>query len=215
MNRKLASSLLAISLAAALPSSAFAQDAAPPGSTDSPVKTHKVGPGGDGSNVVAPAPAPAAPAAPAPKKAEPAKTKTKSTAAKGIYLSPVTPVADSVHVHDKVLEECHLQTLLPKSIAERNSEIVLSDGKGASKLDLKIVDIHAPSGGWFSGPKWITVEGKLYEGKSVKGSFIAKETSMASATACGMLSKVITVLGGDIAYWLQNPTKNATLGSAR
>ena len=73
----------------------------------------------------------------------------------------------------------------------------------------------APSGGWFSGPKWITVEGKLLHGKTVKGSFIAKETSMASATACGMLSKVITVLAADIAYWMQNPTKNATLGSAR
>jgi hypothetical protein len=30
-----------------------------------------------------------------------------------------------------------------------------------------------------------------------------------------MLSKVITVLAADIVYWLQNPTKNATLGSAR
>lgn len=207
MNRNLASSLLALSLAALLPCASFAQDSPPAadasGGAAAPVKTNKAGPGGDGSG------------APAPKKAEVAKPKSKGAAAKGIYLSPVTPVADSVHVHDKVLEECKLQSLLPQSIAERNSEVVLSDGKGSSKLDLKIVDIHAPSGGWFSGPKWITVEGKLYEGKTVKGSFIAKETSMASATACGMLTKVITVLGGDIAYWLQNPTKNATLGSAR
>src|SRR5262249_30609072 len=153
--------------------------------------------------------------APAAKKAEPAKSKSKAAAApKGIYLSPVTPVADSVHVHDKVLEECKLQSLLPQSIAERNSKVVLSDGKGSSKLDIRIVAIHAPSGGFFSGPKWVTVEGKLYEGKAVKGSFVAKETSMASATACGMLTKVITVLAGDIAYWIDNPSKNANLGSA-
>ncbi len=151
----------------------------------------------------------AKPAAPASKKAPP------KSAAKGIALSPMTPVSPAVNVHQKTLDECRLQTLLPQLIAERNSEVVLTDGGGATKLELKIVDVHAPSGGWFSGPKWITVEGRLLQGKTVKGSFVAKETSMASATACGMLSKVMTVLAGDIATWLQNPTKDARLGSAR
>ena len=174
------------------------------GSTDAPVKTNKVGPGG-------PAPADTRkPVEPAPKP----KT-SKPVVSKGIHLSPVTPVAPSVHVHDKVLEECRLQSLLPQTIAERNSEIVLTEAGGSQRLELEIVDIHAPSGGWFSGPKWITVEGRLLQGKTVKGSFIAKETSMASATACGMLSKVITVLAGDIVSWLENPSKNAKLGSAR
>lgn len=145
-----------------------------------------------------------------------AKSPGKAAAAAGrIHLSAITPLATTVSVHPKVLEECRLQTLLPQSIAERNSDVVLSDAKGGMKLDLKIVDIHAPSGGVFSGPKWITVHGKLTQGKTVKGNFIAKETSMASATACGMLSKVITVLGGDIAQWLRSPSKDSLLGSAR
>ena len=38
---------------------------------------------------------------------------------------------------------------------------------------------------------------------------------MASATACGMLRKVMLVLAGDVAGWLEHPTKNASLGSAR
>jgi len=141
--------------------------------------------------------------------------KPKAATSSGIHLSPITPIASSVNVHSKVLEECRLQTILPQAIAERNSEVVLSDAKGAMRLELKIVDIHAPSGGFFSGPKWVTVDGKLMQGKTVKGTFVAKQTSMASATACGMLSKVITVLGGDIAQWLHNPSRDSRLGSAR
>jgi hypothetical protein len=205
--------LLSFSLVLVLAAGAAAQDTPPsdappadaPPTEPPPVKSNKVGPGGTGTP-------PAAAPAPVKKPAPAAKAKASG---KGIYLAPITPVAQSVHVHDKVLDECRLQSLLPQEIAERNSEIVLSEGSGAMKLDLKIVDIHAPSGGWFSGPKWITVEGKLLQGKTVKGSFTAKETSMASATACGMLSKVITVLAADIAYWLENPRKDAMLGSAR
>jgi hypothetical protein len=194
----------ALSLLVASPRAAVAQET---GSTDAPVQTNKAGPGGPPATTKKPA----EPAA----KPKPDKPAAKPAVSKGIHLSPVTPVAPSVHVHDKVLQECRLQSLLPQSIADRNGDIVLTEAGGSQRLDLEIVDIHAPSGGWFSGPKWITVEGKLRSGKTVKGSFIAKETSMASATACGMLSKVITVLAGDIAHWLQNPTKNAMLGSAR
>ena len=168
-------------------------EAAPP--------TQKIGPGAP----------PAAPRSPAP----PAKAKAKAAPAKGIHLSPVTPLAKTVNVHPKVLEECQLQSLLPQSIAERNPDVVLSDGAGAMKLELKIVDIHAPSGGFFSGPKWVTVDGRLMQGKTLKGSFVAKESSMGSATACGMLRKVIVVMAGDIAEWLHNPTKDAHLGRAR
>jgi hypothetical protein len=159
-------------------------------------KPGRIGPGAP--------PAASAPAAPA------AKSGTKR-----IHLAPVTPVAAAAHVHQKVLDECRIQSLLPQSIAERSSDVELTDRPGSTKLELTIVDVHAPSGGWFSGPKWITVEGRLMQGKTVKGSFLAKETSMASASACGMLSKVILVLAGDIATWLQNPAKDSRLGSAR
>jgi hypothetical protein len=226
MKQTLFCATLVLSLLIASPQAVVAEE----GAIDAPVKTNKVGPGGpppadavkpSGPDAATPAPPPevpkpatpadaARPAAPASK-----PKSSKAPVSRGIHLSPVTPVAPAVHVHDKVLQECRLQSLLPQSIADRNSDIVLTEAGGSQRLDLKIVDIHAPSGGWFSGPKWITVEGRLLQGKTVKGSFIAKETSMASATACGMLSKVITVLAADIVYWLQNPTKNATLGSAR
>lgn len=139
----------------------------------------------------------------------------KPAAARGIQLARSTPVSSGVHVHDKVLQECRLQTMLPQMIAERSPAVTVVDSPGANRLELRIVDIHAPSGGWFSGPKWITVEGKLLQGKTVKGDFIAKETSMASATACGMLHKVMLVLAADIAAWLENPSRGARLRHAR
>jgi hypothetical protein len=201
----LATLVVSVSLLAASPIGALAQEGAP----DAPVQTKRVGPGGPPPADVTNPVEPAAPVAPV------AKPKAKAPLSNSIHLSGRTPVAPSVRVHDKVLEECRLQSLLPQTIADRNSDVVLTEAGGSKRLDLEIVDIHAPSGGWFSGPKWITVEGRLLHGKTVQGSFVAKETSMASATACGMLSKVITVLAGDIASWLQNPTNNAKLGNAR
>lgn len=199
--RSIAATLAVVALLLASPTGAVAQEAdstAPvsgklPPNAAPPAK--KVGPG-----------APAAPAAAA---------KPAAPAGGGIHLSPTTPLAAGVVVHDKILSECRIQTDLPRAIAERNSDVVLSDKPGGRRLDLKIIDVQAPSGGWFSGPKWITVEGRLLRGKALEGSFIAKETSMASATACGMLGKVIRVLGDDIAAWLRHPAKNSKLGSAR
>lgn len=169
--------------------------------TEDDGKPGRIGPGAPPAGS-----APAAPAAAQP----PAKSSEKS-----IHLAPTTPVGAAVHVHQKVLDECRIQTLLPQSIVERAPGVELSTKPGGTRLELTIVDVHAPSGGVFSGPKWITVEGKLLQGKTVKGDFVAKETSMASASACGMLSKVIVVLAGDIAAWLENPTKGSRLGSAR
>ena len=143
------------------------------------------------------------------------KAPASAPSAKRIHLSPMTPLASTVNVHEKTLDECRIQTLLPQSIAERSPDVELTDAPGAMKLELKIVDVRAPSGGWFSGPKWITVDGRLLQGKTVKGDFVAKETSMASASNCGMLSKVILVMAGDIAAWLQNPAKGSRLGGAR
>jgi len=163
------------------------------------------------------APSPPKPSGPAgPAAAKPAAKKAAAPATKGIQLSRSTPVASSVNVHDKVLSECDIQTMLPQMIAERASTVTLVDkAGGGNRLELKLVDIHAPNGGVFSGPKWITVEGRLYQGGAQKGDFTAKETSMGSATACGMLRKVMLALAGDIVVWMEHPTKNASLGRAR
>jgi hypothetical protein len=170
-------------------------------------------------DVAAPEPAKKPKASPAAKPK--AKPKSKTTAKKapppfkGTVLSPITRIGAEVEVSDKVLEDCRVRTMLPQAIAERTSKVKLTDGIGTQKLELRIVDVHAPRGGFFSGPKWITVEGKLYAGKTLKGSFIAKETSMAGTTGCGMLAKVMNVLAADIVAWLDRPSRNSILGDAR
>ena len=126
--------------------------------------------------------------------------------------------APSAGAPDKVQSGCQLQTLVPQAIQQAGGadvQLVDKPSKGARYLELTISEIHAPGGGFFSGPKWITVEGRLFSGGALKGNFLAKETSMASASACGMLHKVMTVLASDIATWLDHPEKNSRLGSAR
>lgn len=202
VRRSLPSLLVALGFVVTVAMPVRAQEAAP--STDAAVEAPAAPPKPSG---------PAGPAGPAAAKPTP-KTKAPA-AAKGYQLARSAPVSGSVNVHDKVLTECRIQTALPEMIAERAPSVTLVDKAGGSRLELKIVDIHAPSGGFFSGPKWITVEGRLFSGGTLKGNFLAKETSMASASACGMLHKVMTVLASDIATWLDNPEKNSRLGSAR
>lgn len=193
-----ASLLVGIGFLVAVARPARAEETPPP-TTESAPATKGIGPG-------------APPAPPAKAKGKAAKAEPAS---KGIQVVRKATVAPSVNVHDNVLTQCQLETKLPEMIAQRNPSVTLSDSPSGTRLELRIVDIHAPNGGWFSGPKWMTVEGKLYAGKTLKGDFLAKQTSMASATACGMLDKVMTVMAGDIAAWLNNPTKGARLGSAR
>jgi len=191
-----AATAVGFALVVAFAASSRAEDAAAPAAdTAQPAAPGKIGPGA------------------APGKVQPGKA---APVASGIQIARKTTVSSAVNVHDKVLKECNIETMLPQMIADRSPEVQLVDSMGGgTRLELKIIDIHAPSGGFFSGPKWITVEGRLSSGKTVKGNFIAKETSMASATACGMLHKVMLVLAGDIATWLHDPSKGAKLGSAR
>ncbi|MFN2426354.1 MAG: hypothetical protein ABR587_07900 [Candidatus Binatia bacterium] len=133
----------------------------------------------------------------------------------GIHIAPVVPLAQTVNVHGKVLGQCQPQVMLPLLIAERHPEVVVSDAQGGTRLELAIVDIHAPSGGLFSGSKGMTVEGVLIEGNTVLGTFVARRTSMASTATCGMLAKVSIVLATDIARWLYQPGHDSRLGQAR
>lgn len=155
---------------------------------------------------------PAGPAGPAAKKPVAKKPSAKAAPAKGIQLSRTTPLEPGINVHPEVLSECMIQTKLPQWIADRAPSVTLVDKAGGpNRLELKILDIHAPNGGMFSGPKWLVVEGRLFSGGVQKGNFTEKLSSMASTTACGMLDKVMRAMAADIAGWIAHPTKNATL----
>ena len=136
------------------------------------------------------------------------------------------PFADGIDVTDAVRNECALGTRLPQFIAEsaeRGVEVVLGDApvenaKG-KVLRLEFTHILGFGGGAWSGPKSVTVSGKLYQNGEVIGSFVASRYSTGGAFAgykgtCSILGRCIKTLGVDIAHWLQGPTMNARLGNA-
>jgi hypothetical protein len=127
------------------------------------------------------------------------------------------PFAPSIGAEGNVQQECQLQTRVPEAIQQASSDVLLvgTVSKSGRWLELSITEIHAPGGGFFSGPKWMTVSGKLYERSKLVGSFRAKRHSAAAKRTCGTLARIATALGRDIAAWLAAPSMNAELGSAR
>ena len=115
-----------------------------------------------------------------------------------------------------VKEECKLDTTIPEALAAASSEIKLVNKFGGGKrLELLIRDVHAPGGGIFSGPKWVTIYGTLKQGGKEIGSFRAKRNSLSGSGTCGMLGRSVAAISDDVAEWLKSPTKDANLGDAR
>jgi len=80
--------------------------------------------------------------------------------------------------------------------------------------------VHAPGGGAFSGPKWMSVRGALHENGKVIGSFCAKRINGGGPFGqfkgtCAIVGRSAKVIGRDIAGWLEKPTQDAKLGDAR
>ncbi|HYB99583.1 MAG TPA: hypothetical protein VEC57_10680 [Candidatus Limnocylindrales bacterium] len=165
----------------------------------------------------APKPAPAKkPSATKPASKAPA-TASKPAPAGAVQLSRRASVAANVLGKGEILDQCQIETALPAAIAERNPNVFLTDKPSASGiiLTLKIVELRAAGGGILSGPKGLTVDGRLVAGGKLKGTFVARDASMGSVSNCGMLSKVVFELAEDIAGWLDQPAMNSRLGSTR
>jgi hypothetical protein len=127
------------------------------------------------------------------------------------------PFAPSAGASPPVQQECQLQTLVPQAIQTAGGDVTLVDApaKGGRWLELTISEVHAPGGGLFSGPKWMTVTGTLRDRGKVIGSFRAKRVTTGARSTCGSLAKIATVIGQDIAGWLTAPSLNAEIGDAR
>jgi hypothetical protein len=128
-------------------------------------------------------------------------------------------------VPEAVKAECALETKVPDFIKHFGGDAVevvdgALDPKKGRVLRMEITEVHAPGGGAFSGPKWMTVKGELFEnGKSI-GSFRAKRFSTGGAFGgfkgtCAIIGRCTKAIGQDIASWMQSPTPNAELGDAR
>lgn len=137
-----------------------------------------------------------------------------------IKVLRVVPFAKEAQVPQKVQDECDLQTKVPAFLSKYASDVELIDGKLGTTgrvLDLRIRDVHAPGGGAFSGPKWMTVTGVLRENGREVARFSAKRFSSGGVFGgykgtCAIIGRCAQTIGKDIANWLQNPKNGAQLG---
>jgi hypothetical protein len=131
------------------------------------------------------------------------------------------PFAKGTEIRQPVRDQCQLETKVPAFIAEFGSDVVLVDRLGGGRaLELVITEVHAPGGGGFSGPKWMTVKGTLREQGRVVGSFRAKRYTTGGAFAgfkgtCSIIGRCTKAIGRDIAAWLESPGMDSKLGDAQ
>src|SRR5688572_9198656 len=85
-----------------------------------------------------------------------------------------TPISENITIPDKVKEECsNIGFELPSELARVHKAVTLvkeaKQLKGQGRyLEMELIEIHAKQGSVFSGPKKMTVRGKLFEnGKEV------------------------------------------------
>jgi hypothetical protein len=130
------------------------------------------------------------------------------------------PFGKDAQVPEKVRDGCKLQTKVPQFLSQASSQVELVEGKlGTSgrTLELEITEVHAPGGGAFSGPKWMSVTGVLRDnGRRVAG-FTAHRTTTGGVFAgykgtCSIVGRCAKTLGSDIAGWLSDPKDGAKLG---
>ena len=141
-----------------------------------------------------------------------------------VTVSRSVEFAEDSGVIPSVQRECQLQTKLPgfiKAYAKKGVELTdkpLEEVEGRV-LILEIVGGSGIGGGAWSGPKSVTVSGKLMENGEVIGSFLAARYSGGGAFAgfkgtCSIFGRCVKAIGRDIANWLKNPTMDAALGDA-
>lgn len=155
--------------------------------------------------------------------AAPAK---KSYTGPAVAIASAVPFSKNANASDAVRKECTLDTRLPEFIENEAKEQGIKVVRGSASpqqkgrvLVMAISHVLGTGGGAWSGPKSVTVEGKLYDNGKLIGSFTARRQSGGGAwggykSTCAILGRCIEALGSDVAEFLAKPTMNARLGDA-
>ena len=136
-------------------------------------------------------------------------------AAESVLLRDHVNLSEAAGVTNAVREQCGLQTMIPELVAAAAPDVVLVEGrpKRGRVLELRVVEVHAPGGGPFSGPKWIVVNAELRErGKVVATARAKRVTAAPFGGTCGQLHKVARAIAVDLGAWLRDPIRAAELG---
>ncbi|MEK7304159.1 MAG: hypothetical protein AAB406_01655 [Pseudomonadota bacterium] len=151
-----------------------------------------------------------------------------SLAAGSITITKQAPFAQQLSVPDAVRAECNLPTRVSEFVKEyadkSYDKVALADnvsaGTPGQALSMKIVGLTGTGGGAWSGAKYVTVEGTLWENGKVKGTFTATRLSGGGAFGgykgtCAILGRCAKAIGKDVGEWLLAPKMNAKLGDAK
>lgn len=121
---------------------------------------------------------------------------------------------------ENIRRECTWNTTMPQYLAKKSDGRVQVADKNIDtandkKLMLVATHLHVIGGGGWTGPKWLSLEGKLFEKGKLIGNFDARrQTVRGSFKTCGTLESLSEEIGDDILEWLKNPGLNAKLGDA-
>ncbi|MEE9608383.1 MAG: hypothetical protein V3U03_11650 [Myxococcota bacterium] len=138
----------------------------------------------------------------------------------GVKVMRSIPFADGSGASDKVKSECRLESRVPEFLSKFAGDVELVEGRPGNQgrvLEMSITHVHAPSGGAFSGPKILTVKGRLLEDGKEISNFTATRYSGGGVFGgykgtCSIVGRCAKAIGKDISKWLQNPAKDAHLG---
>ncbi len=110
-----------------------------------------------------------------------------------------------------IQNECTWNSVMPAAmVAQSKGTLVLTDQDlsmvSGKKLFITATHVHAVGGGRFSGPKWITLDGKLMEDGKLLGNFqLRRTTSGGKFGGCATLEYISKALTKDVLKWLKNP----------
>lgn len=151
-----------------------------------------------------------------------AATAFPASAGGKITIPPTATIDPNASVNAKVRDECvpdaRVIELLKEQLKAAGYEVdVAKQASGGKSLQLSIMNVTGVGGGAWSGPKSMTVSGKLLQDGKVIGSFNGRRTSGGGAFGgykgtCSILGRCAKALAKDITVWLENPTMDARLG---
>jgi len=143
-------------------------------------------------------------------------------AAGKITIPPTATIDANAGASPKIREECapdaRMIELLKDQLKGAGYDVtVAKDAKGGRSLALTITNVTGAGGGAWSGPKSMSVSGKLFQDGKEIGSFNGRRTSGGGAWGgfkgtCSILGRCAKALAKDITIWMENPTMNARLG---
>lgn len=141
---------------------------------------------------------------------------TSANADDVVTVPATVPYLNDNVANESVRKECTWNTSMPRYLEQKSDgRVKVGEAGPGKKLLLVATHLHAIGGGGWTGPKWLTLEGKLMQGDRVIGNFEARrQTIRGSLRACGTLDSLSEEISDDILEWLKVPGMNAKLGDA-